>query len=473
MSYNESMDIAPQGATYESFPRIETGNRQADQILGGGFPANSINVVMGQPGTGKTIFAEQLLYHNAGSERPVIYVTTLSESMSKVVSYVQRFDFFDDRLLGSSIQYDDISRLLTTNGPAALVPWLADVIKTRLPRIIIIDSFRAIHDLATSPSEMRRLIAELGGLLGAFEVTTFLLGEYTSGDIDRFPEFALADGIIELARQPLTKRDERLFRVLKLRGSAYKEGQHAFRITASGIELYPRLVTPRVPEGYSPRLERIKTGVPGLDDMLDGGLWLGSATLLVGPTGSGKTTLGLQFALEGIREAQASLYVNFQENPAQLGRSINGLGMTPQEARSRGLHLMYVSPVELQIDSIIGEVFELVRSGAIQRVVIDAVGDLAAAAYDPQRLHDYIYSFVQHLAVNGITSVLTFESGDAYTGTAQHEARFSYMSDNVIVIGLGGEHKIKRTIRVVKTRNSAHDHRVRTLEIGEKGGRVL
>src|ERR1051325_4895403 len=92
----------------DDFPRLATGNPQADEILGGGFPCNSINIVMGQPGTGKTIFAEQLLFHNAGGARPCLYVTTLSEPLSKVVSYVQRFDFFEPELLGSSIQYEDL-----------------------------------------------------------------------------------------------------------------------------------------------------------------------------------------------------------------------------------------------------------------------------------------------------------------------------------------------------------------------------
>jgi circadian clock protein KaiC len=454
-------------------PRVTTGNPQADLILGGGFPAHSINVVMGQPGTGKTIFAEQLLFHNATEGRPVLYVTTLSEPLSKVVSYVQGFSFFDDQRIGTSVLYDDIGQLLIDEGPSGLVPWLTEIIKTVRPRVLIIDSFRAIHDLATSASEMRRVIANLGGLLSAYDVTVFLLGEYTGADIDRFPEFALADGIVEMARERLTTRDERFFRVLKLRGSGYREGQHAFRITSHGLDMYPRLVTPRIPEGYQLSLERVPTGVPGLDEMLDGGLWCGSATLLVGPTGSGKTTVALQFALEGVRNGVSSLYVNFQENPAQLGRSILGLGMQPDEARERGLHLMYVSPVELQIDSIILEIFEHVKRGQIQRVVIDAVGDLAFAAFDPQRLHDYLYSLVQYLAVHGITSVFTFESGDGYTGNAQHEARFSYMSDNVIVLGLAGADEIKRTLRVVKTRNSAHDHRIRRWEITGRGGRVL
>ena len=473
MTDDQPTPASPPNPESPPVSRMTTGNRQADEILCGGFPINSINVVMGQPGTGKTIFAEQLLYHNAGGDRPILYVTTLSEPMSKIVSYVQGFSFFDDSLLGTSVLYDDVGQILVRDGPAALVPWLADLIMRLRPCAIIIDSFRAIHDLASSPSDMRRLIADLGGLLSAFEVTSFLLGEYTTGDIDKYPEFALADGIIEMAREPLSTRDERFFRVLKLRGSAYREGQHAFRITRDGIELYPRLVTPRIPDGYASLLERVHSGIPGLDEMLDGGLWAGSTTLLVGPTGAGKTTLGLQFVIDGVRNGQPGLYVNFQENPAQLSRAIDGLGMTAQEARDLGLHLMYVSPVELQIDSIIVEIFELVRAGTMQRVVIDSVGDLAAAASDPKRLHDYLYSLVQHLAVNGITSILTFEANEGHLGASMHEARFSYMSDNVIMLGLRGETETKRTVRIMKTRNSAHDHHVRSLEIGERGGRVL
>jgi circadian clock protein KaiC len=441
-------------------------------VLGGGFPANSINIVMGQPGTGKTIFAEQLLFHNASADRPILYVTTLSEPMSKVVSYVQRFSFFDETKLGTQIQYDDLGALLASDGPAALVPRLREAIVTMSPKIIVIDSFRAIHDLSDSAPEMRRMISDLAGLLSSYDVTAFLLGEYTTADIQRYPEFAVSDAIIELARQPLGTRDERYFRVLKLRGSGYREGQHAFRITRDGIELYPRLVTPRVATDYVLQLDRTTTGVPGLDAMLDGGVWAGTTTLLVGPTGSGKTTVALHFALEGAARGEPTLYVNFQENPAQLARAITNLGGDLDTARAAGLELLYVSPVELQIDSFIVELFQRIKGGTLKRVVVDAIGDLSAAASDPQRLHDYLYSLVQHFAVNGVTSVLIFESGGSMTGLNTHEQRFSYMSDNVLSIGLGGDERTRRTMRVIKTRNSGHDPVVRQLEISATGARV-
>src|SRR5690242_21183266 len=102
--------------------RMSSGNFQADHILGGGFPANSINVVMGHPGSGKTIFAEQLIFHNAGDDRPILYLTTLSEPLSKVVRYLQGFTFYDEEKLGTQVVYEDIGPQLASVGAGALIP---------------------------------------------------------------------------------------------------------------------------------------------------------------------------------------------------------------------------------------------------------------------------------------------------------------------------------------------------------------
>lgn len=463
----------PEGGTDTSFPRVSTGNREMDDILGGGFPANSINIIMGQPGAGKTIFAEQLLFHNADGERPLLYLTTLSEPLPKLVSYVQRLRCCDTTKIGTEILYDDLGAMLTAEGPDGLLPRIKDIIRTVSPRIVVIDSFKAIHDLTTSSQQTRYLISGLAGVLSAYETTCFLLGEYTQEHIDTFPEFAVADAIVQMERNMLGVRDERFVRVLKLRGSGYREGQHAFRITDDGITVYPRLITPRFEE-YAITSERTSSGVEGLDAIIGGGLWRGSTTLLAGPTGSGKTTLALQFALEGLRRGEPALVVNFQENPVQLGRLLTSLGGgTMETLAARGLHHLYASPVELQIDSIIVEIFERILVDGIQRVVVDAVGDLASAANDPQRLHDYLYALVQHFTVRNVTSVLTFESLSGITGQNSHEQRFSYMSDNIIFLGMGTPERSARTLRIVKTRNSGHDPDAHTLELDQRGGRVL
>jgi circadian clock protein KaiC len=453
--------------------RMSSGNAEADHILAGGFPSDSINIIMGHPGSGKTIFAEQLIFHNAGGDRPILYLTTLSEPLSKVVRYLQGFHFFDESKLGTQVIYEDIGPRLAEEGAGALMPFLREAIKELSPKVIVIDSFKAVHDLEPSVLERRKLVYEMTALLSAYGTTAFLLGEYTEDDILRFPEFAVADGIVELSRRRLGNRDERYFRVFKLRGSGYLEGAHAFRITDSGLDIYPRLVSPRIPEGYEPASERISTGIDSLDDMLDGGLWRGTTTLLAGPSGAGKTTIGLQFALEGARCGEPTLYMNFQENPTQLVRTIRALGVDLEQAQAQGLDLVYASPVELQIDSIIVDMFRRIQQRGVRRLVIDALGDLATAATDPQRLHDYLYALVQHFAVSTVTSVLNFETtGNVLSGGGMQNA-MSYLSDNVLLLTVDGEERTRRRIRVLKTRGSAHDVRVREVEITAAGLAIL
>jgi circadian clock protein KaiC len=463
--------LAPR--TDDATERLESGNPEADLILGGGFPANSINIVMGHPGSGKTIFAEQLIFHNAGDDRPILYFTTLSEPLAKVVRYLQGFTFFDEEKLGTQVMYEDIGPHLAAGGAAALVPKLAESIRTLSPKVIVIDSFKAVHDLAPTVAERRKIVYEMTALLTAYGTTAFLLGEYTEDDILSYPEFAVADGIVELSRRRLGSRDERYFRVYKLRGSRYMEGAHAFRITNRGLDVYPRLVSPRMPEGYEPAAERLSTGVRGLDEMLDGGLWRGTTTLLAGPSGGGKTTIGLQFAFEGSLRDEPTLYMSFQENPTQLRRTIRGLGFDVAELERRGLDLVYASPVELQIDSIIVDLFRRIEQRGVRRLVLDAVGDLASAATDPQRLHDYLYALVQHLAVRTITSVLNFETTSNSIEHSGMQNAMSYLSDNVLLLTLDGEDRTRRKLRVLKTRGSAHDTRVREVEIGPGGLSVL
>jgi circadian clock protein KaiC len=461
--------VHPHASTVDITDRLSSGNHEADYILGGGFPSNSINIIMGHPGSGKTIFAEQLMFANAGEDRPILYFTTLSEPLAKVVRYLQGFQFFDERKLGTEVIFEDIGSQLAESGPEALIPLLRQAITTLSPKVIVIDSFKAVHDLTPSVAERRRMVYEMTALLTSYGTTAFLLGEYTEEDIQLYPEFAVADGIVEMSRRRLGNRDERYFRVYKLRGSRYLEGAHAFSITSAGLDIYPRLVSPQLPEGYEPASERISTGVSGLDAMLDGGVWRGSTTLIAGPSGAGKTTIGLQFALEGARHGEPSLYMNFQENPSQLVRTIRNLGEDPDLAKARGLDLVYASPVELQIDSIIVDMFRRIQQRHVRRLVIDALGDLASAATDAQRLHDYLYALVQHFAVSGVTSILTFETiGNAIAGGTMQNA-MSYLSDNVLLLTVDGEARTRRALRVLKTRGSAHDTRVREVEITAAG----
>ena len=453
-------------ATHE---RVSTGVRELDQILHGGFPCNSINIVMGHPGTGKTILAEQMVFHNANGGRPILYLSTLSEPLSKIVTYLQGFSFYDEEHMMGGVVYEDIGHVLVEHGSQALVDRVREAVREIGPKMIIVDSFKAIHDL-TEMTQMRRMISELAGVLSAYDTTVFLIGEYTEDQVPRYPEFAVADGIIELARRSTDKRDDRFLRVLKLRGSGYAEGFHAFTISADGLNVYPRLVTPVAPGGYEGVRDRITSGVAGLDELLDGGLWRGSSVLVTGQAGAGKTTMALQFVMEAARQNEGALYLNFQENPRQLARSVLALGHSPDELAEQGLLFRYHSPVELSIDSVVLQVLEAVRETGVRRVAIDALGDLALAAGDPRRFHDYLYSLTQELIVQGVTSMFTLEiSPDPSVPHQRESARFSSMSDTLIDLDILMEGGPIRTCRVVKARGIAHDMRVHEMRIEGDG----
>lgn len=449
----------------QPLPRVTTGNPELDDILGGGFPANSINILMGEPGSGKTILAERMMFANAEDDRPILFFTTLSEPLEKVVRYLQQFRFYDETKLAGAIVYDSIGAELASQGIGALLPRLKEAIVTLKPKMLVIDSFKAIHDLSPSIAEMRRMLFELAGLLTAFETTAFLIGEYSSDQIATYPEFAVADGMVELARHRLGARDERYLRVLKLRGSNYLEGLHAFRITPDGLEVFPRLVSPTSPPSYDIIKERVPMGIAGLDKMLGGGLFRGRSTFLLGTTGAGKTTLCLQFVKEGLERGEACLYVSFEENPTQLDAQLRTLGVDPDAARRKGLHFLYVSPVELQIDSIITNIYRTIRTTGVRRLVVDAVGDLLAAASDEGRLRSYLYALSQHFAVFGVTSLFPFA-----TTASDMDGRLSAMSDNIFLLGLQLEgRKARRTLRILKARGIAHDLDEHDLHITAQG----
>jgi circadian clock protein KaiC len=460
--------------TSSDFDVIKTGNEQMDEILHGGFPPNSINIIMGQPGTGKTVFTEQMVFSNAtDGDRPILYITTLSEPVAKLLVYLQRFSFFDDEKIGTAVHYRDIGPELVEKGLDHLLDVIKEAIHEISPKIIVVDSLKALHDLAGSTQQMRRMLYELTGILTTFETTVFLVGEYSEDNVKQMPEFALADGIVEFMRKSGSSRDERFVRVLKLRGSGYMEGMHGCKISAHGVKIYPRLVTPQIPERYDWLHESLSSGIDGFENLIDSGIRRGSTSIVAGPTGGGKTTFALQYVLEGVRQGEQALYVNFQENPVQLRNTIKSLDAKMPDAGEGGLELLYSSPVELQIDSIIVEIFRLIKEKKFSRVVIDSLNDLAAASKDPQRLHEYIYSLTQHFVVNGVTSIITFETtGGLSESRAELAGKFSNIADNIFLLGINGPPDYDRTICCIKARGVNHDLKPHTMQITSRGVKI-
>lgn len=455
----------------EGVRRLDSGNPELDLILGGGFPVNSTNLVAGMPGAGKTILAQSIVFRVATPQTPALYVGTVSEPLDRMLRYVQEFDFFDDGLIGDAVIYADLSEVLRSEGLVAAVREVVDLIKQHRPAYLVIDSFKALHALAASPKEFREQLSILSSVLSALAMTSFLIGEYSLDEVAELPEFAVADSIVELVMKKIGVRDVRYLRVIKERGSAFLSGEHAFRITGNGVELFPRLTSQAVGIDYKLVEARDRTGVPALDAMLHEGLWKGSSTLVFGPPGSGKTLLGLHFIFKGIEAGEKGIIATMQENPTQLQRIVRGFGWDLEAAIASGmLTLMYVSPVESFIDEFVSQLSRRVRVEGTQRVLIDSVNDLLRASGDVSHFHDFMYSLGQSLAVNGVSSIMTHEVAELFGASILSRHGISHMSDNVLLLSyLRHAARITRTLAVIKTRASGHDEVVREFTISSQG----
>jgi circadian clock protein KaiC len=448
--------------------RLPSGSDRLDAVLGGGLPLNAIALIIGSPGTGKTMLAQQYLFHNATAERPAIYLSTVSEPLEKILRYGQSLQYFDASALGSSVMYEDLGQTLNDVGLPSVLSRVTELIRQKRPGLIVIDSFKALQDYAPDAQTFRHFLHDLAGHLSATPVTSLWVGEYDAADVTVAPEFAVADAIVSLSTERDADRKVRTLEVLKLRGSGFLSGKHAYRLSAQGLDVFPRLADRVVDlESYREAPERMSSGVAALDVMLSDGYWKGASTLVAGPSGVGKTLLALHFIFAGAQRGETGLIATFQENPTQLERVLQGFSWS---LRDPGIELMYRSPVDLYLDEWVYDFLDTVQRTNASRVAIDSLGDLSAASGDQIRFREYIYSLLQRCARSNISVTMTLEVPDLFGITRLSEYGVSHLSDNVILLQfLRGESELKRAITVLKTRGSSHEQQLQQFDISPKG----
>jgi circadian clock protein KaiC len=447
--------------------RLSSGSDRLDTILGGGLPRNGIILISGNPGSGKTILAQQYVFHNATRDRPAMYLTTVSEPLEKVLRYGQSLDFFEPSALGTSVIYEDLGRTLNERGLAGALACITELLNRNRPGLLVIDSFKALQTYATDPETFRSFLHELAGRLSAMPITSFWVGEYNSTDTNGAPEFAVADAFVSLGTELDGDRDRRVLSVIKLRGSESLSGKHAYRLSSAGLHAFPRMADHLNLDRYDRTQERMSSGVPALDAMLSDGYYRGASTLIAGPSGVGKTLLALHFIFAGADRGETGLIATFQENPTQLERILNGFCWSLDNPK---IHLMYRTPVDLYLDEWVYDLLDTVHRTGATRVAIDSLGDLRASSADELRFREYIYSLLQRCARDNISVVMTQEAPDLFAVSRLSEYGISHLSDNLILLQfLRGDSRLKRALTVLKARGSAHDPFTRQYEITTDG----
>jgi circadian clock protein KaiC len=446
--------------------RLPSGHSRLDAVLGGGLPTDAINMLIGLPGTGKTILAQQYVFANASPERPALYLATVSEPFEKILRYGQTLRFFDPEAVGRSVFYEDLGTALNQRGLVGVLEQVSALIKERRPGMIVIDSFKALSAYADAV-EFRRFLHDFAGHLSAFPASSFWLGEYDEDEIAAAPEFAVADAIISLATTRAAERESRSLRVLKLRGSEFAPGKHAYRLSADGIDVFPRLADEADITGYSLDGGRHSSGIAALDEMLAEGYWPGASTLCAGPSGCGKTLMGLHFIFNGIRQGEPGVLATLQEHPTQLARIVKGFGWSADE---EGVELMYRSPVDIYTDEWVYDLLEAVERTGARRVVIDSLTDLQFASPDQTRFREYMYSLVQRFSRQGVSLFMTSELPDLFQVSRLSEFGVSHLSDNVVVLQyIRDGSTVRRALTVLKTRASRHEPEIREFKITREG----
>lgn len=457
-----------------------TGISALDQyITPEGLPMRSLNVIGGGPGTGKTVLALQILFNQASAENRAIYFTTISEPTVKFLSYLQSFDFYDPKKMFNHIVVRDIGEAIQTQPLPQVIETINQAIAEENARLVVIDSFKAISDIVPQADQLRVFAYNLAVNLVSSMCTAFLVGEYTLADMAEVPIFAIADGIMFMSFQPEGLNRQRYMEVHKVRSRYFVPGLHPFSITADGITAFPRIRTPDRDDGssaypeheYHFPSERASTGVTGLDEMLHGGLPVGTATMVAGGAGTGKTLLGLHFITAGIAKDEPGVIVTFQENPAQLRRIASGFGwdLKAFEKEKMLVHL-YHSPVELQPDIHTGRVKRAVESIGARRILIDSLKDLEIATRDKVRYKDYVYALVNEFKRFHISILLTNEIPELFGPFQLSEWGVSFIADNVILqryVETRGQ--MGRALSVLKVRGSQHSKDIREFFIADDG----
>jgi len=456
--------------------KLGTGVPGLDQILGGGLPEFSFNLITGAPGSGKTTLAHQIMFALATGEKPALFFTVLGEPPLKMLRYQQQFSFFDQDKLNEAIRFVSLSDDLSSGDLDQVLAHITQEVEALTPALVFVDSFRSVIQEAQHHMEatisLQLFIQQLGIELSGWNATTFLVGEFLS-EGGSHPVMTVADGLLSLEQSVDRNSMVRKMQVLKMRGQATLPGKHTFRITGDGVQVFPAATvcgdTGEVPltSGAERSRSRLTMGVPRLDEMLGGGLPSGYSLLIAGPSGSGKTILATAFLAEGVRKGEPGVIVAFEQTPSQ-----SWVRTLDEMIRAGQIGLINTRSPDLSIDEIVQQLTNLIQRMKATRVVIDSLSgfELAVAPTFRDDFRESLFRMVAVLSCMNVTVLMTSELEDRYIDLRFSPYGSAFLTDAIIVQRyIEVESRLQRVMAVVKVRASAHSTEIRLFEITDAG----
>ena len=452
-----------------------TGIEELDRLLGGGFPKGAVILLAGSSGSGKTILSFQWIFEGVKYGEKGVYVT-LTEPVFKLLENLEKMSYYDrEAVERGDVTLIDLREKFPNQGvnPRAIIDFIVGEVKRLGARRLCVDSITAIAYQYNERYSIRSFIFELGKVLAVLGCTSVLISEvhdadrYSVYDVEEF----ISDGIIRLDQVRYGDRLSRVLRVVKMRGRSFPSEDIPMRISRDGIRLFPKMKPSLT---YASTSDKISTGNPVLDEMIEGGLIRGSTTLVAGPTGTGKTVLSLQFLMEGLRNGESCFYIGFEESRDQLFRNAMGFGWDLEDFEGKGLLTVYcVYPGEKLLEEHLRDILQVVREKKVKRCVIDSLSALSHAFSEDifsefaPRLNGYLKNF-------GVTSIFTAATGAVIGSTTLAESKLSSVTDNIIMLRyVEMQGKLESVINVLKMRGSRHDKDLRRYEITSEEGLVI
>ena len=453
--------------------RLPTGVAGLDEVLGGGLPEFSFNLIAGPPDCGKTTLAHEMMFALATPERPAIYFTVLGEPPLKMLRYQQQFDFFDNEAINQRVRFVNLSEDAMTRNLDRVLRRIVEEVTLHSPALVFVDSFRSVVFASTTDgnphNNQQQFVQQLGMLMTSWQATTFLIGEYFD-ESDANPVFTVADGLIWLRQSVQRNSMVRKIEIMKMRGQPTLAGLHTFRITSAGLKVIAPVRTAsaaRAGVESAPDGKRLQIGVPLLDEMLGGGLPRGYSVLVAGPWGSGKSVLAAAFLAEGARCGTTGVMVAFEQHP---NRSRNPVLVDLIESGKVGL--IDTHAPDLSIDEIVLLLMNEVRRLDAKRVVIDSLSgfELSLAPTFREDFRESLLRLVAALAREGVTVLVTSELEDRYTDLRFSPYGAAFLTDAIIVQRyIEVDSRLLRVMAVVKVRASAHSNQLRLYSIDGNG----
>jgi circadian clock protein KaiC len=455
--------------------RIPTGVPGLDSVLDGGWVGDSLYLLKGAPGTGKTTIGLQFLLEGARRREKCLYLglsETRGQLDSLATSFGWRLDGIDVHNMRRRGESDDKRRSYAVFSPSEveleeISRELLEQVDRVKPARLVLDSLSEIRLLADDPFRYRREILALSDQITARRCTGLLLDVDSPGDQGAVAE-TLVSGVVVLDQlSPEYGGDRRRLRVRKLRASRSMGGYHDFAIGEGGVRVFPRLVASAHRAQHASG--EVLSGVKELDALLGGGLDRGTSTVLLGPAGTGKSTIAAQFLAQAASRGEKGILFCFDENPTNLLVRTNKLGIPLEKHVDAGtVELVVVDPAELSPGELAFRVRRHVDAGA-RIVVIDSMNGYIGAMPEERFLAAHLHELLAYLAEKGVTTLLTLAQ-HGFFGGDESSINISYIADTVLLFRyfeVAGE--IKQALSVVKKRTGSHERTIREMRFGPEG----